>query len=350
MQWSPSTSQPRRDAIGELLATGGRLRYSGSQAVASDSRPVTVIVRGRWTRSTDHETQTEILRKAIDVPDLTSLSLQLIRLSASETEMLKQFPHIRSLQLERVRTQDFSWLESMQSLESISISRMNSDAVLQHVAQLPRLRSVSANYVTDAGGQLLSHATNLESIWFRNSSVGNASIASWVQLDRLSRLRLESPNVTNDALPSIGQMRALNMLSLERARIDNVGLDSLSQLNRLQFLGLVDTNVTTAAFSKLASIRQLQTIRFVTRELDEDRIDLLDYTINTFWDEFSDETNDNIKRMVIKFFQENPHPQEFSLGSHRVDANAPELWIDELLHQLKPVLEFCRELPDCRLR
>ena len=348
VQWSPSSSQERREAIGAFLSAGGRLQYD--RFFASDTRPATVIVRGRWTRTIDHESQTEILRKANEIPDLTSLSLQLIRLSENAIDVLKQFRQVRSLRLERVRTRDFSWLESMESLQSISISRMDSDAVLQHVAKLPNLRSVSADYVTDDGALHLGNAKKLESIWFRNSRVTDRAIARWSDLPNLNRLRLDSPNITNASLTSIGQIRALDLLSIERAQIDDRGLGPLQQLHRLRFLGLIETNVSTAAFSDLKLIRQLQTFRFVPREYGDERVNLLDYTINTFWDEFADESDEDISRMIVKYFRENPHPQEFALNGGSVNTNKPEAWIEELLVQLKPVIKFCRELPDCKLR
>lgn len=350
VQWSPETSAERRAAIGALLTSGGQLVYDTYRRSQQGDESATVVIRGRWSRNINHKEQAECLKHAAEIPEMRSLWLQTLSLTNPEIEMLRRLTGVRSLRLDRVWARDFSWLASLSSLESLSVgASVEVDEVLRHVCELPQLRSITAERVTDQGGHHIGRAGNLVTVWLRSSTVGDVSIRSWQRLNQLERLIIDSSHVTDASLTTIGNLSRLTRLELNGGQISDRGLPHLWPLTELRSLGLRNTKVSPAGFVELIPLHLLRQLRYSSRG-ERGQVDVADYIMDSLWDDFPRATREELRRRIARLSAMLPDSQEYSLGGRKIDIAEPDEWMDELLDHLEPVLQFRKALPDCRLR
>jgi hypothetical protein len=133
--------------------------------------------------------------------------------------------------------------------------------------------------------------------------------------------------------------------------INDEGLVHLQQLKELRVLGLSNTNVSPSGIVHLIPLTRLSQISVAAREDSSSRhIDLLDHIMNSYWDELSFVTDDELRTMLLRFAAAMPKTQHYSLQGRPVDAANPETWIDVLTGLLAPIREFCAAIPGCKLR
>ena len=350
VRWCPPSSEQDRQAIRELLACGAYLRYFRGQSVADSSRPVAVYIRRR--RNVDHAQQTACLEHLIGLSNTSFLVLQWLSLSESETAVLERLTNVTSLRLENVRAPHFRWLASLKSLQSIqAMGRVPGDEILEYVRQLPQLRSVAVENVSDNSAALLGQNHQIQTITLQASRIGEDTIDAWSELSNLQRLELQNAGISNRTLEKIASFRSLDRLDLSHNPIEDDALVHLRQLTNLRTLNLSDTNVTPAGFAHLISLSNLRELWWVPEEEEDSEHDeLLEITMDILWRELALASDEQLPTIVAMMVKNNEAAFSFSLDGRPIDPDRPDEWMSALLDHLAPVRAFRLAVPDCRLR
>ena len=114
------------------------------------------------------------------------------------------------------------------------------DSVLEHLAGLPRLRSVllSETAVTDAGMTAVGKVSTLQNVDLRGCRISNAGLEPLTALSELKALRLSGESgattVDDDGMVHVAKMKNLKALLLDFLWVSEVGLEQLAGLDNLK--------------------------------------------------------------------------------------------------------------------
>ncbi|MCU0959900.1 MAG: hypothetical protein MUF48_07320 [Pirellulaceae bacterium] len=144
-------------------------------------------------------------------------------------------------------------LTALPDLELLSVTGDRvSDAALQHVGQLPKLRTLVLNTnITDAGLDMLAGLTRLEQLDLSQTRITDVGIANLTNYPNLHTLILNSTAITNEALETIAGLKTIQKLYLGNTAVDDGAIESLQQMEQLRLLFLLDTPITPAGIEQL---------------------------------------------------------------------------------------------------
>jgi Leucine-rich repeat (LRR) protein len=125
-----------------------------------------------------------------------------------------------------------------------------SDAGVSHLANLPRLQSLSLrdSNVSDAG---LAHLVGLERLSLRGAPLTGVGFAELRSLRKLTYLTLTSTQTNDRGLAHIGALHSLGRLTLDGTSITDLGLVSLIDCVHLTAISAVGTEITDGGIKVL---------------------------------------------------------------------------------------------------
>lgn len=160
------------------------------------------------------------------------------------------------------------------------------DSALEHLAGLPRLRSVLLNKmaVTDAGLAMLGKIETLENIDLRGCATTNEGVSHLAGLPKLRGLKLSTrqaedtsdlssatSSVDDRAMASIGKLTNLEVLALDNLFVTEDGLADLKDLKNLEELFLAGTSIGDEALPVIVEqFPELKILRIAETRISDD--------------------------------------------------------------------------------
>jgi hypothetical protein len=147
------------------------------------------------------------------------------RFRDGHVQILKQFPHLKTLTLEELNVTDQGLIE------------------LGKLTQLIKL-NLFGTEVTDAGMNHIGKLTELRTLQLGKTRITDAGLKELRGLTALKTLGLWKTGITDQGLKEIGEFKELKTLYLGKTAITNEGLKQLTGLKKLRILYVEDTRVT----------------------------------------------------------------------------------------------------------
>lgn len=194
----------------------------------------------------------------------TVVEVRMRSASNSDLAQLSVFSDLRVLTIEggRVTDDGLRFLSELHALEELDLGGLQlSDAALEHLQTLERLRSLSVpSGTTGRGLAKLAPLTNLERLWIYQGRLGVDDFRHLKQLTQLRELSLWQTTITDKHLEPIGELASLEVLRLYRQTISDDGLAHLRRLTRLKELNLAGSNITDAGLEHLRAMARLEVL------------------------------------------------------------------------------------------
>jgi hypothetical protein len=121
-----------------------------------------------------------------------------------------------------------------------------------------RIRSGTADQITDAGLAYLAHMTKMQELWLPNTPITDAGLAHLAGMTQMTTLDLSQTAVTDAGLAHLTGMTQMEYLFLWQTGITGAGLNHLAGMTHLKGLILADTPLTDTAIEPLAAHPTLQ--------------------------------------------------------------------------------------------
>jgi hypothetical protein len=148
------------------------------------------------------------------------------------------------------------------------------DADVEHLKALPRLRFLTIGLVTkpgvtdrasnpritDAALKHIEGLTQLENLDLQRTNVTGAGLERLHRLTRLRWLNLRSTLVSDAGLRHVRGLTTLDVLTLDKTKVTDAGLEHLKPLTELSVLSLANTQVTDAGLQHLRGLTKLKVL------------------------------------------------------------------------------------------
>ena len=196
-------------------------------------------------------------------------------LSDEGLKSFAQFPHLRELDLSsNFLRADLSPLSGLAQLESLNLVNnvVLEDVSLAHLGTLANMKEliVAATPIGDAGTEVLSKLSRLETLEIDQTEVGDGTLAQLKGLANLKRLSIGFTTITDAGLANLANLTNLEELMFSQAKITNEGVKHLAGLTKMRFLVLNSTKIDDGALEYLTDMKQLQKLHlFRTRVTDK---------------------------------------------------------------------------------
>jgi hypothetical protein len=167
------------------------------------------------------------------------------KVSDDDLRHLKQFPHLRSL--------------------DIPSKPLVTDAGLEHLAELTQLKELSLNWtkVTPAGAvRFVKDRTRLQRLELAGVKLDDEDLVELKGLTNLRALSLRATLVTDRGLEHLQGLGKLRSLSLMSTAVGDTGLRQLKAFPNLEYLDLDRTAITDAGLVHLQALRKLRGLQF----------------------------------------------------------------------------------------
>ncbi len=159
-------------------------------------------------------------------PDLETLSLQGVRVTAEDIQALKQFESLKRLTL--ISLSDFSMTDN--DLEAIGI-----------LPRLEHLDLVGNKNLTDAGLRSLGQGKQLKDLRFVSARLTDAACEAIATFDALEFLVIGEARITDAGVAKLTVLPKLTQLHIKgNKHITDASLDSLAKLTGLQVLDIAN--------------------------------------------------------------------------------------------------------------
>jgi Leucine-rich repeat (LRR) protein len=207
---------------------------------------------------------------------------------ASLIDRLSEVGKIKSLSLDRcphISNHGLRVIGKLKTLERLYLSQNPglTSGLLQEVAKLTNLRRLSMNELALDESDLahLSSLVNLESLSLSRAesdgSLTNQGMQHLSPLKSLSSLTINNANIDDDGVTTVAKLSKLRTLSLYGTQISDAGLANLAnQLTDLESLVLSATQVTDSGMSHVGKLTKLKTLRLGQTAVGDDGLKQLD--------------------------------------------------------------------------
>lgn len=170
--------------------------------------------------------------------------------SDAQLEYVRMLPRLRWLSL-KVNERSITEEEVFWRLVASNVRPMRSE--------LTRLGAQEANQrITDAGLKHVGGLNRLETLVLRRTQVTDDGLRSIEALAQLRTLQIIDARIGDAGMDRIARLTRLESLSLERTRLSDAGLVKLESLPKIVGLNLADTNITDVGLKSVAEMRTLQ--------------------------------------------------------------------------------------------
>lgn len=195
---------------------------------------------------------------------LQEINLGSARLGDAGVEhVVRQFPHLESLNLARVRqitdrsARAVSRLRQLRKLD-VDWSEIT-DAGVGSLAGLPHLEDLALpSTITDRGLALVGRMSQMRRLRAAGAVDSDQGLASLAGLEKLELLDISHARITDAGLAHLAPLTRMRVLDLSESEIDGSGLKYLLGMRSLQYLNLQNTNVQPAHFAQLAELTSLR--------------------------------------------------------------------------------------------
>jgi internalin A len=300
---------------------------------------------------------------------LSELNLDSCYIRAKGLQCLGELRCLKSLSLQGALGQSDSdltadslvSLEGLSQLEELNISCNDSvtDAVLEHLRQFARLRTLNLHLtrITNVGLDCLKGMTELRDLNLGFTGITGSGLEKLKGLDKLEKLDLESvPNLTADDIDHLKALPCLHTLSIEDVTLTDAGLARVAEIKQLKELCLGRTKTTDAGLALLEPLHQLEELDIWSTEItDAGVVHLkvltslkgLDLSYNRITDE------------GLRHLQELPQLETLSLMRTKVTdiglahlntlTHLKSLSLDQTLVTEESVRKLRQTLPNCKI-
>jgi len=182
----------------------------------------------------------EMFRELTHVPHLRHLQLLDSHITDDGLEHLAQFPELKSLSMfpTRLTGRGLVHLRNTPQLERLELRVSQGDEVLEYFAPLQELREIVITApITDAGLERLPVLPKLRSLWLNDS------------------------NVTGPGLVQLAKQPELVVLSLGRSLVDDSAVDAIAKLSSLRFVHLRLEKISEEGKVRLREMRPDLTVQ-----------------------------------------------------------------------------------------
>lgn len=123
--------------------------------------------------------------------------------------------------------------------------------------------------ITDESAKIIGQMKNLERLDVSATKIGNDGLSSFVNLQKLESLCLDSLEITNESMKHIGKLKSLEWFRCFSLQFDETGMTFLSQCKNLkQLLGRIQGNDKTV--DQIAKFKRIEEIRLSGNGIDSD--------------------------------------------------------------------------------
>ena len=196
---------------------------------------------------------------------VTTVSLSDVQPNRAAISSLKNFPHLRSLQLGSSDFNDdhLAMLKNMTQLESLSVSYTKIKGPgLVHLVGLPNLRDIDldSSELNDEGLKHLGKMRQLESLDIRSTQITDEGLKKMPAMPQLDHLYLLDVPITDDSLAWVGKCPNLVHVDVDGSQVKGPGLAHLKGLKSLETLDIRNTQLEHDALKHLPTLPSLNTI------------------------------------------------------------------------------------------
>ncbi|MGL6227251.1 MAG: hypothetical protein ACRC10_11585 [Thermoguttaceae bacterium] len=208
------------------------------------------------------------------------------QLSQAGLQAIARLPNLRSLDLRgcsALRAEDYAVLQNMPQLRELKIGSFSvDDAVLETVAQLPKLESLTIEDAKLSQEQLAAFLNRTEfqqqikTLGFARmlGSVNDKTLALLKESPQLKTLMLKQIPINGSFLQ--GWNSPIETLTLDRAMLKPDSFDSIAQLKSLRRLDLSGVYLSSDSLARLAILPELESLNLSECLLQTDDLEPLE--------------------------------------------------------------------------
>jgi len=151
----------------------------------------------------------------------------------------------------KVGDDELAFLADLPDLTVLNLgnNKTITDAGLQHLASLRKLRQVYLHSKNISGAGLQYLPRDLETLNLTSTSIDSA--AHLQRMDKLKHLHLSGATITDEGLAGLSGLSALEDLRLSNTGLTDAGLEHLRPLQNLKLLCIPGTKVTSQGIVRL---------------------------------------------------------------------------------------------------
>ncbi len=197
------------------------------------------------------------LAHLLPLRELESLSLACPQVTPEGRSVLAELPRLRWLRVDVISDEGLERLSDFASIESLAVFGNITDAGLEHVSKCTTVESlVVFGDITDAGFEHLARMKSLRSLRMRSGrNVTGKGLAQLASLPNFESLDLTGA-IRDSDLAGLAGLRRLRDLSLRLAMVTDDGMDHLTALPSLPNVILEGCQITTACAARLRQALQ----------------------------------------------------------------------------------------------
>jgi hypothetical protein len=195
------------------------------------------------------------------------------RLSDASVAHLRDWTHLRSLDLEYSAELTGAGMESLRGLPKLVYLNVSQTSIGERgfrvLATLPRLQYLNATGTKGAGkpGAFLAPLVGLEVARLGRTGTNDDVVAQLCQLPKLERINLDDGDITDQGANCLTGLKHLRQLHLRGTKVSDLSLPSLAGLPSLESLNLERTAITDDGLRHLASCEPLEELGLSRNDL-----------------------------------------------------------------------------------
>lgn len=309
------TNQP---SVSHLNFGGNTITDTGAKALAVDTHLTELMLDGNISE--------QGVIAIAQMPQLTTLALNVNELSPTAVQALAQNSHLKNLDLFGCGMGDAGAqaLSNDDKLETLNIEANNiSNIGMSYIGRLTHLTKLSfgQNHFDDNAAKDIAKLTQLTEITVNNwDNIGAETIKVFAKLPHLQDLNLGETNtsVTDEVVMELVDNPSLRNFSFNAKHITNKGLLALanSKLTRLRIYALLYVTPSKKVMHAFAENKNLKELHLDSSRFNEDGINELakSKTLETL-----DLDEDNTPIAVVKILLRDQYLKHLNLALNDID-------------------------------